>query len=190
MGVRRFKRISIAALIAVVACGCSSASGNSGSGSGKKTGGGPTYQQAMDALHPDVLDAIKATMPGIRPDEYSDGSRDCGGPDWIDSKDASKRSLTSYIRVPGAPSDKRTPAALVDSVVEHLRGKNWAEDPERTGSSNAGDGSVTKYVKKTGGNGSAVVSATPFKLASGETSQTLVAQIVTDCLRNPDYHKN
>ncbi|MFF3977836.1 hypothetical protein ACWGNF_04640 [Streptomyces sp. NPDC055808] len=192
MGTAGLRKISMAVLIVLAACGCSTAAGNPGSSkkSSGKSATGTTYQQAMDAMYPDVLSAMKATMPGIEPDEYSDGTRDCGGPDWIDSKDASKRTLSSYVRLPGAPSDKRTPTTLVETVLGHLRGQGWAEDPKRPGSSSAGEGSVTKYVKKQGGHGTVVLSATPFKLTSGEVSQTLVAQLVTDCLRNPDFNKN
>ncbi|MGW2817734.1 hypothetical protein [Streptomyces sp. NPDC001415] len=190
MGTRSLRKISMAVLIALAACGCSAISGSPGSGkkTSSKSQAGPTYQQAMEALYPDVLSAMKATMPGIRPDEYSGGTENCGGPDWIDSKDASKRTSSSYISLPGAPSDKRTPVALVDGVLQHLRGQGWTEDTQRP--SNVAGSEVTKYAKKQGGNGFVIISTSPFKLASGEMIQTLVAQVVTDCLRNPDYNKS
>ncbi|MER5564536.1 hypothetical protein ABT071_38795 [Streptomyces sp. NPDC002506] len=181
MATAGLRKISKAVLIVLVACGCSMSSS-------KKSESGPTYQQAMEALYPDVLSAMRATMPGIRPDEYSGGTENCGGSEWLDSKDASKRTISSYISLPGAPSDKRTPASLVDGVLQQLRVHGWTEDTHRP--SNVPGNEVTKYAKKQGGNGIVVISASPFKTASGDRIQTLVAQVVTDCLRNPDYNKS
>ncbi|MFJ4920132.1 hypothetical protein [Streptomyces sp. NPDC088725] len=185
MRTRSLRTITPALLVVLAACGCSATSGSSGSG--KKTNGrlsGPTYRQAMDAMYPDTLSAMKATMPAVRPEEDPGSTRDCGGADVLDGKDASRRIASAIISMPGDPSDTRTPATLVGSVANRLRGLGWrVEKRHETSPAGHPDGVIT-HLKNPGTRGTVSVSAYPFRLSSGKISQTLVANVDTDCLRN------
>ncbi|MEV0981284.1 hypothetical protein [Streptomyces sp. NPDC049915] len=174
----------VIALICTVA-GCSVLPGKSGGD--KKRESGPAYTDALEAMRPDVVSALQATMPHVQLDESS-GADDCGGRDVLDSKDGSKRTGTLYLTVPGDPTDTRQSKELVEEVVKHLTGRGWTVQQGATVSPDEPDGYVRK-VTKSGLLGSVTVSASPFKLTSGKISQTLGATVVTDCLRNPDWHK-
>ncbi len=178
---------AVVALVCSVA-GCAGSPGGSGKEKEEKETG-TTYKQAMDAMYPDALSAMKATMPGIEPEESSGGSYECGGWDFIDSKDASKLKAVADIRIPGDPTDTRQSDALVDAAVNHLTKKGWKIDTREDAHPPAESEEVIKYLQKPGASGFISVSAAPFKLTSGKISQTLTTQVITDCLRNPDWKK-
>ena len=186
---RQLRCVALGLTLSLWAVGCSALpEGDESDTKKKEEATGPTYDQAMDAMYPDVLSAARATTPDVEPEESSSG-QDCGGLDISDGKDGSKRIGTATIRVPGDPSDKRKPDALVKTVVDHLIDKGWTvEDRQETTMPGKPD-SVIKYLKKSKTKGSVSVFASPFKLASGKISQTLGAKVVTDCLRNPDWNK-
>lgn len=173
----------------LVAVGLAAAACSTPSSSDKKKEKetGDTYEQAMDAMYPDALSAMKATMPDIEPEESSGGSYECGGWDFIDSKDASKLKAVADIRVPGDPTDTRQPGVLVETAVNHLTKKGWKIDTRENAHPPAESDEAVKYLQKPGASGFISVSASPFKLTSGKISQTLTAQVITDCLRNPDW---
>ncbi|WP_431043793.1 hypothetical protein ACQUSR_19140 [Streptomyces sp. P1-3] len=150
---------------------------------------GPTYEQAMDALYPDAKKAVKATMPDGDIEEIAGGQTECGGPDIIDSKDASKLLANAAIRVPGKPEDKRSAARLVEEVVDSLRSQGWTIEPGQNTPPGHSDG-VTRNARKPGVSGMVEVTAYPFRLTSGKISQTLIADVITGCLRNPKWNKD
>ena len=168
---------------ALTAAGCSAGSGGPGGASG------PTYSEAVDAMYPDVLSAMKAAMPQIQPEEYSDAPTDCGGPDVLDSKDASKRRASVYVRLPGDPSDTRTSTELVDKVVADLSGHGWQVQESKDTTPTSDPAGSLKYMTKPGVPGKVRISSAPFTLASGKVIQDLTANVLTDCLRNPDWRK-
>ncbi|MEV7525052.1 hypothetical protein [Streptomyces sp. NPDC091371] len=176
-------------LVAATLSGCSMLPGSgSGSGSEKKAdGAGRTYQEAMDAMYPGVLDAMKPAMPGIEPDERGNGKTECGGPDFLDGKDASKLVASQVIDLTGPASDRRPPEELLDGVVSRLTIQDGWKAQERRVISPAGhpDG-VTQQVMMPG-SGVVMISASPFRTTSGEIIPKLTANVVTDCLRNPAW---
>ncbi|MFG2999292.1 hypothetical protein [Streptomyces sp. NPDC048340] len=162
----------------------------SGSGSPKKGDeGGRTYQEALDAMLPGVREAMKPAMPEIEPQEELRGNADCGGPDVLDGKDASKVKSTFDVDLTGVASDGRSPEELASGVVSRLTGQGGWQAGQRPDSTPVGkpDG-VIKYVDKPG-SGTVMVIAYPFKTTSGAVIPKLSAVIETDCLRNPKYMK-
>jgi hypothetical protein len=178
----------VIALVCGVA-GCSVLPG--GSAKNKKdeeTALGTTYAQALAAMRPDTVSALKATMPNAELNEES-STTDCGGLDALDGKDGSKRTGSANIIATGAPSDKRQSKELVEQVAERLTGQGWAvEDRSSTVPAGHPNG-YEQHLTKSGLHGTITVSAWPFKLTSGKTIQSLGASMVTDCLRNPDWRK-
>lgn len=162
----------------------------SGSGSPKKGDeGGRTYQEAMDAMHPAVLEAMRPAMPGIEPQESSNGNSECGGPDLLDGKDGSKLVSSHVVSLIGPASDQRSPEELTGGVVSRLTSQEGWQLEQRSDSTLDGHpGGVLKYVKKPGA-GTVMISAYQFKTTSGEAVPKLYANIVTDCLRNPKWQK-
>ncbi|MBT2451338.1 hypothetical protein J7F03_30565 [Streptomyces sp. ISL-43] len=163
-----------------------------GSGSESKEKGdegGRTYQDAMDAMYPGVLDAMKPAMPGVEPQESSNGNSECGGPDLLDGKDGSKVVSSHVVSLIGLASDQRSPEELTSGVVSRLTSQEGWQLEQRSDSSLVGHpGGVLKYVKKPGV-GTVMISAYQFKTTSGDAIPKLYANIVTDCLRNPEWQK-
>ncbi|MGW0361889.1 hypothetical protein [Streptomyces sp. NPDC002990] len=184
------RKISYAVLVAAALSGCSMLPG-SGSESGPEKGDatGPTYQEAMDAMLPGVRAAMQPAMPGIEPQEGGNGNTECGGPDYLDGKDASKIVSSHVISLTGPASDQRSPEELTNAVVSQLTSQGGWQVEQRGDNGLAGHpGGVLKHVKKPGA-GTVLVSAYHFKTTSGEAIPKLYANVVTDCLRNPDWQK-
>ncbi|MFJ3722034.1 hypothetical protein ACIPYQ_05605 [Streptomyces sp. NPDC090045] len=184
------RKISCSVLVAAALSGCSVLPG-SGSESGPKKGdeSGLTYQDALEAMLPGVRDAMKPAMPGVEPQEGLRSNADCGGPDLLDGKDASKVKSTFDVDLTGVAPDGRSPEELASGVVSRLvsQGEWKAGQRQDTTPVSKPDG-VIKYVDKPGA-GSVMVIAYPFKTTSGAVIPKLSAVIVTDCLRNPKYMK-
>ncbi|MBT2451325.1 hypothetical protein J7F03_30500 [Streptomyces sp. ISL-43] len=178
---RRFTWAVLAASAALAATGCSVIGGDSGDKPG------PTYNDAMAVIYKDALSSMKTTTGRDELEEYG-GSRDaCGGPDFLDSKDDSKRRASLYIKYPGDPADKRSSADLVKAMVDQLTKLGWIV--ERTVPAADGpDPEVKAYMKKPG-SGNAGIYSEAAHLPTGETVHDLVIDIGTDCLRNPDWRK-
>lgn len=170
----------------------SSCSALPGSGSGSEKKGdksGPSYQDAMDAMHPGVLAAMKPAMPDVEPEERSNGNTDCGGPDLTDGKDASKIKSSHIIDLIGPSSDRRSPEELLSGVVSRLTSQDgWQADERRVISPAGHPDGVVQHLKKPGA-GVVIITASPFRTTSGEIIPSLTANIVTDCLWNPKYQK-
>ncbi|MEU7603090.1 hypothetical protein AB0B78_06280 [Streptomyces sp. NPDC040724] len=172
--------------MAAALSGCSVLPG-SGSESRPKKGdeSGLTYQDALEAMLPGVRDAMKPAMPGVEPQEGLRSNADCGGPDLLDGKDASKVKSTFDVDLTGAAPDGRSSEELASGVVSRLTAQEgWKVDRERK----VAPAEVVEYVRKSGA-GIVMISAYTFKTTSGEVIPKLTASIVTDCLRNPKYLK-
>jgi hypothetical protein len=181
-----WRATAIAVVLVCGVAGCSVLPGESGKD--KETASGPTYTQALAAMRPDAVSALKATMSNAELNEDS-STTDCGGLDALDGKDGSKRTGSADIIATGSPSDKRQSKELVEQVVKHLTGQGWTVE-DRSSTVPAGHpGGYEQHLKKSGLHGIIAVSAWPFKLTSGKAIQSLGASVVTDCLRNPDWHK-
>lgn len=159
-----------AAVVALVysVAGCSGSPG----GSEKETKNketGTTYKQAMDAMYPDALSAMKATMPDIEPEESSGGSYECGGWDFIDSKDASKLKAVADIRMPGDPTDTRQSDALVETTVNYLTKQGWKIDTRKDAHPPAESDEVITYLQKPEPPAS---SASPLRLSSSRPEKS------------------
>ena len=187
---RQLRCVALGLTLSLWAVGCSALpEGDESDTKKKEEATGPTYDQAMDAMYPDALSAMKATMPQVEVEEIPGGQTNCGGLDVVDSKDASKLKASAAVRLPGDPSDKRSADTVVNEVVTHLRDKGWEiVSREPTTPPGHTDG-VLKYMKKPGVSGIAEISSYPFRLTSGKISQTLNTKVITDCLRNPDWQK-
>lgn len=166
---------------ALAAAGCSGGSGGSGDASG------PTYNDAMEAMHSQALGAMKATVGQAELEENGAGHEACGGPDVLDSKDDSKRRASAFIRYPGDPADKRSSAELVKGMVEQLGKLGWTVDRTDPPSDNP-DLEVAARLTKPG-SGVAGIHATSVRLSGGDTVHELVTSLTTNCLRNPDWRK-
>ncbi|WP_406348447.1 hypothetical protein OHA44_21345 [Streptomyces sp. NBC_00144] len=185
---RDLRNISLALLFVITAAGCSSTSGSDRKPEPKVSG--PSYHQAMDLMYPDALKAVKSTLPKEEVQEIPGGSTECGGPDFVDGKDASKLIATSTVRVGARPTEHRTPAELVAQVTALLQSKGWKAASGLPTTSPGEPGSVRKQMVKPDVDGEVIVSAAPFRLTSGKISQTVTVQVVTGCLRNPAWHKS
>ncbi|MFD9630038.1 hypothetical protein [Streptomyces violascens] len=188
MGTRGLRAIALALVVALGSAGCSLLPGRSG----------PEYREAMQAMYPDAMAAVKATMPTVKPTQSSGAlgsDHDCGGGMFSDANDASKRYSALGIDATSAPSETRTPRVLADSAVGFLTDRGWRvekwpggeltpPDPE------TGNGAGVELHLKKPGSGSAVVSASSSRITSGEVVQILNVQVTTDCLRNADWRKH
>ncbi|MFD7873040.1 hypothetical protein ACFV5G_02735 [Streptomyces sp. NPDC059766] len=187
---RLWGKVATAVVLVCGVAGCSTLPGASGKDKGEKQEAtGPTYGEALEAMRPDVVSALEAVMPHAEPDE-SAGADDCGGLDILDSKDGSKRNGSLDIDITGAPSDTRQSKELVEAVVKQLTNRGWVVEKRSDTSPDGHPDGYMQYLKKSGMRGTVAVSASPFKLTSGKVIQTLGASVVTDCLRNPNWHKN
>ncbi|WP_263166677.1 hypothetical protein [Streptomyces sp. SCSIO ZS0520] len=191
MSTRPILRMSAAVALLGLVSACSlGGGGESGSGDSGKKGSGPTYRQAMDAMYPDALAATKAAVPGIEVEELPGGNTECGGADVLDGKDASKLRASAAIRIPLETSDTRTSRELVNAVADQLAKRQWRKDPsERTTPPGHEDGALLQ-MKKSGVRGLIEITAFPTPEESGEkgeTWQTLLTNVITDCLRNPEW---
>lgn len=143
-----------------------------------------TPADALASLSPDAKAAVQAAMPGREIDEQSKGDTDCGGPDVLDGKNASKIIKGSDIEAVGDPSDGRPLTDVVAMAAAHLKSKGWEIDPRQRA---AGD--VTQTFKKAALAGAVHIKASSFRLASGKAVPILTATVLTDCLPNPGYQK-
>ncbi|KIZ15415.1 hypothetical protein SNA_28085 [Streptomyces natalensis ATCC 27448] len=123
-------------------------------------------------------------MPGVEVNEAGDSDINCGGPDFIDSKDASKIRSRVHYEVVGDTSDHRSPGELVDQAVGHLKSKGWKVERKTCA---ADDMSTT--LSKTGVAGIASIAAKRFTLRSGKDVPILNILVMTDCLPNPDWKR-
>ncbi|MGW5847055.1 hypothetical protein ACWFQ8_03645 [Streptomyces sp. NPDC055254] len=147
----------------------------------------PTYQEALEAMLPSVEEAMRLAMPGIEPQQGSMGNADCGGPDLLDGKDASKQRATYNIDLTGLASDGRSPEELASGVVSRLKSQGgWTAGERQDGTPVGYPDGVIKYLEKAGAGGVMII-AHPFKTTSGAVIPKLTAVIDTDCLRNPKY---
>lgn len=96
-----------AAVVALV-CSVAGCSGSSGGSEKEEKTSGPTYDQALKAITPDVVSALKATMPGIEMNENSSAD-DCG-----DRTSSTVKTAASESDQPSSPSReiRRTNARL------------------------------------------------------------------------------
>ncbi|WP_405779107.1 hypothetical protein [Streptomyces sp. NBC_00859] len=173
------QKTSLVLLAVLAASSCSITDG------AKKRGDdGLSYGRAMDAMYPSILKAMKATMPKISPEESSD-SAECGG--IGDNQNASKLIGRASVSLPGAPTDARSSSTLVDEMTVRLSKLGWKVEKWPSNTLPGKSNSVVKHMRKPGYSGGVSVSAYPFRLASGKISQSLTAQVVTGCLRNPKW---
>ncbi|WP_328318168.1 hypothetical protein [Streptomyces sp. NBC_00388] len=182
------RNVSLALLVVITAAGCSG-SPDSGRQVEPKVSG-PSYHQAMDLMYPDALKAVKSTLPREEIQEVPGGNTECGGSDVVDGKDASKLIATSTVRVGTRPAEHRKSVALVDQVAARLKSMGWRAESGRPTTSPGEPGGVERQMKKPDVDGTAIISAAPFRLTSGKISQTVAVQVVTGCLRNPAWHKS
>ncbi|UQA93735.1 hypothetical protein [Streptomyces halobius] len=151
-------------------------------GQGSKEDTGLTPEQAIAALRADPVAALKATMPGVEIDEDPGSDANCGGPDFVDSRDASKiYSAVSYEAV-GDTSEHRSPSELANKAVDYLTDKGW-KVKRRSHEGKERSATLSKH----GVAGTAELLAWPSRLRSGKDVPILRANLVTDCLRNPDW---